>query len=96
MTPVLEARSLSVSFGGVRALVDVDLRIEPGQLVGLIGPNGAGKTTFIDAISGFVSYRGSRPARRPRPRGYGAARAGAPRPRAHLAVDRALRRPHRA
>ena len=58
MTPVLEARALSVSFGGVRALVDVDLRIERGQLVGLIGPNGAGKTTLIDAISGFVSYRG--------------------------------------
>ena len=64
MTPVLETHALSVSFGGVRALVDVDLRIEPGQLVGLIGPNGAGKTTFIDAISGFVSYRGERPARR--------------------------------
>ena len=59
MTPVLEARALSVSFGGVRALVDVDLRIEPGRLVGLIGPNGAGKTTFIDAISGFVGYRGN-------------------------------------
>jgi branched-chain amino acid transport system ATP-binding protein len=59
MTPVLETHVLSVSFGGVRALVEVDLRIEPGQLVGLIGPNGAGKTTFIDAISGFVSYRGN-------------------------------------
>jgi branched-chain amino acid transport system ATP-binding protein len=59
MTPVLEARGVSVSFGGVRALVDVDVRVEPGQLVGLIGPNGAGKTTFIDAISGFVRYRGS-------------------------------------
>jgi branched-chain amino acid transport system ATP-binding protein len=58
MTPVLETRALSVSFGGVRAVVDADLRIEPGQLVGLIGANGAGKTTFIDAISGFVSYRG--------------------------------------
>ena len=59
MTPVLEARGVSVSFGGVRALSDVDLRVEPGQLVGLIGPNGAGKTTFIDAISGFVRYRGT-------------------------------------
>ena len=59
MTPVLETHALSVSFGGVRAVVDVDLRIEPGQLLGLIGPNGAGKTTFIDAISGFVPYRGS-------------------------------------
>jgi branched-chain amino acid transport system ATP-binding protein len=58
MTPVLAAHGLSVSFGGVRALVDVDLTVEPGQLVGLIGPNGAGKTTFIDAISGFVRYRG--------------------------------------
>ncbi|PWU24635.1 MAG: ABC transporter ATP-binding protein [Candidatus Rokuibacteriota bacterium] len=56
---MLEARGVSVSFGGVRALVDVDLRIEPGQLLGLIGPNGAGKTTFIDAITGFVRYRGS-------------------------------------
>jgi branched-chain amino acid transport system ATP-binding protein len=59
VTPVLEAHGVSVSFGGVRALVDVDLRVEPGQLLGLIGPNGAGKTTFIDAISGFVRYRGS-------------------------------------
>jgi branched-chain amino acid transport system ATP-binding protein len=58
-TPVLDARAVSVNFGGVRALVDVDLRVEPGQLLGLIGPNGAGKTTFIDAISGFVRYRGN-------------------------------------
>jgi branched-chain amino acid transport system ATP-binding protein len=47
-----------VSFGGVRALVDVDLEVAEGKLVGLIGPNGAGKTTFIDAISGFVRARG--------------------------------------
>jgi branched-chain amino acid transport system ATP-binding protein len=59
VTPVLETRDLSVSFGGVRALVDVALRVEPGQLLGLIGPNGAGKTTFIDAITGFVRHRGS-------------------------------------
>jgi branched-chain amino acid transport system ATP-binding protein len=59
LTPVLEARGVSVSFGGVEALVDVDLRVEAGQLLGLIGPNGAGKTTFIDAISGFVGHRGS-------------------------------------
>jgi len=47
-----------VSFGGVHAVVDVDLEVGAGQLVGLIGPNGAGKTTFIDAISGFVRSRG--------------------------------------
>ena len=59
MSPVLSARGVSVSFGGVHAVVDVDLDVEPGQLVGLIGPNGAGKTTFIDAITGFVAHRGS-------------------------------------
>jgi len=58
MTPVLEATGISVSFGGVHAVVDVDLEVGDGRLVGLIGPNGAGKTTFIDAISGFVRCRG--------------------------------------
>ncbi|HEU5158546.1 MAG TPA: ABC transporter ATP-binding protein [Streptosporangiaceae bacterium] len=55
---VLRASGISVAFGGVRALSDVDLEVGPGRLVGLIGPNGAGKTTFIDAISGFVRCRG--------------------------------------
>ena len=54
MTSVLSARGVSVSFGGVHAVVDVDLDVEPGELIGLIGPNGAGKTTFIDAITGFT------------------------------------------
>jgi len=57
-TPVLKATGISVSFGGVHAVVDVDLEVCEGQLVGLIGPNGAGKTTFIDAISGFVRASG--------------------------------------
>ena len=43
----------------MHAVVDVDLDVEPGQLVGLIGPNGAGKTTFIDAVTGFVQHRGT-------------------------------------
>jgi len=55
---VLTATGISVSFGGVHAVVDVELEVGEGRLVGLIGPNGAGKTTFIDAISGFVRYRG--------------------------------------
>jgi branched-chain amino acid transport system ATP-binding protein len=59
MTSVFRARGVSVSFGGVRAVVGVDLEISSGELVGLIGPNGAGKTTFIDAITGFVRYEGS-------------------------------------
>lgn len=57
-SPVLGTRELSVRFGGVRALVGVDLEVGAGQLVGLIGPNGAGKTTFIDAVTGFVPYDG--------------------------------------
>jgi branched-chain amino acid transport system ATP-binding protein len=56
---VLVARGISVSFGGVHAVVDVDLEVGPGELVGLIGPNGAGKTTFIDAVTGFVAHLGT-------------------------------------
>ncbi|HSB85449.1 MAG TPA: ATP-binding cassette domain-containing protein [Ilumatobacteraceae bacterium] len=59
MSNILSARGISVSFGGVRAVIDVDLDVEARQLVGLIGPNGAGKTTFIDAITGFVPHHGS-------------------------------------
>jgi branched-chain amino acid transport system ATP-binding protein len=59
MSAVLRTERLSVSYGGVRALVDVDLAVAEGQLVGLIGPNGAGKTTFIDAAGGFTRSSGS-------------------------------------
>ena len=59
MTALLDARGVSVRFGGVRALERLDLEVAEGQLVGLIGPNGAGKTTFVDAITGFVRYSGS-------------------------------------
>jgi len=58
MSAVLEAKKVSVRFGGVRALSDVDLEVGGGELVGLIGPNGAGKTTFVDAATGFVPYTG--------------------------------------
>ena len=49
---------MSVEFGGVLALDNVDLKLEAGTLTGLIGPNGAGKTTFIDAVTGMVQSRG--------------------------------------
>jgi len=54
----LVASGISVRFGGVHAVRDVSLQVEPGQLVGLIGPNGAGKTSFVDAITGFVPSEG--------------------------------------
>ena len=54
----LVTEGLSVHYGGVRALDQVDLRVSEGQLVGLIGANGAGKTTFIDAITGFTGSQG--------------------------------------
>jgi ABC-type branched-subunit amino acid transport system ATPase component/branched-subunit amino acid ABC-type transport system permease component len=54
----LTVRGVSVSFGGVDAVRDVSLTIQPGEVYGLIGPNGAGKTTLIDAITGFVKVKG--------------------------------------
>jgi branched-chain amino acid transport system ATP-binding protein len=57
--PLLATSSLSVRYGGVRAVADVSLTVATGELVGLIGPNGAGKTTFIDAVTGFVPCAGS-------------------------------------
>ena len=55
---LLETYGMSVTFGGLKAVNEVDFRVEPGKLVGLIGPNGAGKTTFIDGITGFVPTTG--------------------------------------
>lgn len=55
---LLDCRAVSVSYGGVAALKPTDLRVKPGQLVGLIGPNGAGKTTLIDALTGYARSRG--------------------------------------
>jgi len=50
----LETRGLAVSFGGIRAVDDVDLSLRQGEILGLIGPNGAGKTTIMDLVSGFL------------------------------------------
>src|SRR5579872_4216507 len=59
MTAVLEIESLSVRYGGVRALTDATLSVAPRQLVGLIGPNGAVKTTLTDAVTGFATATGA-------------------------------------
>jgi ABC-type branched-subunit amino acid transport system ATPase component/branched-subunit amino acid ABC-type transport system permease component len=55
----LTVGSIGVTFGAVRAVDDVDLRVEPGEVVGVVGANGAGKTTLIDAITGFVPSTGT-------------------------------------
>jgi ABC-type branched-subunit amino acid transport system ATPase component len=54
-SPILfETSSVGVRYGGVAALVDVNVRVHIGEAVGLIGANGAGKTTLIDTVSGYV------------------------------------------
>jgi branched-chain amino acid transport system ATP-binding protein len=52
---VLQVESLSVGYGGARALSDISLSVGPGQFVAIVGPNGAGKTTLFKAISGTVA-----------------------------------------
>jgi branched-chain amino acid transport system ATP-binding protein len=53
--PLLEARGVTVRFGGLTAVDAVSAAFAPGELVGIIGPNGAGKTTFFNALSGVVA-----------------------------------------
>lgn len=63
--PVLEARGVSKRFGGVQALLGIDLAAVAGEVHGLIGPNGAGKSTLLGCITGvypvdegLVAFRG--------------------------------------
>jgi ABC-type branched-subunit amino acid transport system ATPase component len=56
MTPrSLKLESVDKSFGGLRAIRDLTITIEPGMTTALIGPNGAGKTTIFNLISGFIT-----------------------------------------
>jgi branched-chain amino acid transport system ATP-binding protein len=50
--PLLELDKLTMDFGGLRAVNEVDFNIHPGEIVALIGPNGAGKTTFFNCVTG--------------------------------------------
>ncbi len=73
MSALLEVDALDVRYGGVAAVRELSLAVQPGEIVGLIGPNGAGKSSTLNAIVGAVpaaagdirfagrSIRGSRP-----------------------------------
>lgn len=49
----LEVKNIALNFGGVRALINVDISVHTGELVAIIGPNGAGKTSLLNCITGF-------------------------------------------
>jgi len=65
MEPILKIENLSISFGGLRALIKVSFAVEKGSIYSIIGPNGAGKTTIFNCISGIyrpdsgkISFKG--------------------------------------
>lgn len=70
--PLIETSGLTKQFGSVQALIDLNLRVMPGEIYGLLGPNGAGKTTAIKTIlglleptSGWIKVAGLDPAKNP-------------------------------
>jgi branched-chain amino acid transport system ATP-binding protein len=60
MTDGLAVTGLMKRFSGITALEDIDLRIAPGERVGLIGPNGAGKTTLFNCVLGILPINAGR------------------------------------
>src|SRR5512136_465077 len=51
----LEVRNVTLSFGGVKALSNIDISVRTGELLAIIGPNGAGKTSLLNCITGFYT-----------------------------------------
>ena len=60
MSHLLELEGVSKRFGGVRAVDDVDLHADLGEILGVIGPNGAGKTTLFNIVTGFYRPDGGK------------------------------------
>jgi len=54
LTPIVECRGLSKSYGDFVAVDQLDLQVRPGRVLGLVGPNGAGKTTTLRCLSGII------------------------------------------
>ncbi|MCD6397252.1 MAG: ABC transporter ATP-binding protein [Spirochaetaceae bacterium] len=52
MTPILETKNLTMQFGGLTAVDNINFKVNPKEIVALIGPNGAGKTTFFNCVTG--------------------------------------------
>ena len=52
---VLECKDISITFGGLKAVTNFNIKLEEGDLVGLIGPNGAGKTTVFNMLTGVYT-----------------------------------------
>ena len=54
-SPVLSVKNISKSFGGIKAVQNVSLDVQPGEILGLIGPNGSGKSTLFNCILGQLT-----------------------------------------
>jgi branched-chain amino acid transport system ATP-binding protein len=53
MQPIIQITKLSLSFGGVHALIDINININKNEILAIIGPNGAGKTALLNCVNGF-------------------------------------------
>src|SRR5699024_9348489 len=60
MGRLLEVKDLSISFGGIKAVQDLNFHIDEGEILALIGPNGSGKSTTVNMISGvYIQNKGT-------------------------------------